>query len=297
MTPFRPKQNLSPILYIIFFGLTACSLDIGSTPVAVPSPTLVLSPTSTPIPVAVSINGEDITAAEFEVELARYQQAQTGMGNTVSLETATQVVLDDMINSLLLEQGAAAVGFIVDDATLQSRIEALSAQMGGPDALTAWESSQGYTDAEFRSALRRQIAAAWMRDEVIGSISSTTEQVHVKQILFYNQTDAEQALGYLQSGWNFIDLAAQYDPVTTGELGWFPRGYIPSLAIEEAAFALQPGQYSAIIQDEAGFHLIYVEDREPARLLSPDALVTLQEKAVQSWLIQRRNESAILYAP
>ena len=51
-----------------------------------PSPT----PTATPIPLAVSVNGEGITIPEFEAELARYQQAQTALGNTVSLETATQ---------------------------------------------------------------------------------------------------------------------------------------------------------------------------------------------------------------
>ena len=161
----------------------------------------------------------------------------------------------------------------------------------------AWEIAHGYTEAEFRSGLRRQIAAAWMRDQITASIASTTEQVHVKQILLYNAGDAQQALGYLQAGWNFNDLAAQYHPVTKGDLGWFPRDYLSSPAIEEAAFALQPGQYSAIIQDETGYHILFVVERDPARLLSPDALMTLQEHAVQDWLTQKRNESSILFAP
>jgi peptidyl-prolyl cis-trans isomerase C len=115
--------------------------------------------------------------------------------------------------------------------------------------------------------------------------------------LLYNEGEAQQALGYLQAGWNFEDLAAQYEPVTKGELGWFPRGYLSSPAIEDAAFALQPGQYSAIIQDETGYHILFVVERDPTRLLSPDALLTLQERAVQNWLTQRRNESTILFAP
>ena len=202
-----------------------------------------------------------------------------------------------MVDTLLLEQAAAAYGLIVDDATVQSRIDALAAQVGGSDALAAWESAHGYTGAAFRSALRRQIAAAWMRDQIASSVSSTAEQVHVKQILLYNADGAQQALGFLQAGWNFDDLAAQYDPVTKGELGWFPRGYLSSPAIEDAAFALQPGQYSSIVQDKTGYHLLYVVERDPAHLLSPDALLTLQERAVQSWLVQRRNESTIIYAP
>jgi len=293
MTPSTPKHILAPILFFFTLALAACGLDLGPAPTPTPIPT----PTETPVPLAVSVNGEDISAAEFEAELARYQQAQASLGNTVSLETATQAVLNDMIDTLLLEQGAAAYGLDVDDATVQSRIDTLAAQVGGPDALAAWESAHGYTDADFRSALRRQIAAAWMRDQIAASVSSTAEQVHVKQILLYNAGEAQQALGFLQAGWNFDDLAAQYDPVTKGELGWFPRGYLPAPAIEDAAYALQPGQYSAIVQDEAGYHILYVVERDPARLLSPDALLTLQERAVQSWLTQRRNESTILFAP
>jgi len=299
MTPSIPKQFLAPITFLFAMALAACGLDLGLAPAFAPTPTLALipTPTETPVPPAVSINGEDISAAEFEAELARYQQTQASLGNTVSLETATQAVLNDMVNTLLLEQGAAAYSFVVDDATVQSRIDALTAQVGGPDALAAWESAHGYTDADFRFVLRRQIAAAWMRDQIAASVSTTAEQVHVKQILLYNADEAQQALGYLQAGWNFNDLAAQYDPVTKGELGWFPRGYLPAPAIEDAAYALQPGQYSAIVQDEAGYHILYVVERDPARLLSPDALLTLQERAVQTWLTQRRNESTILFAP
>lgn len=295
MTPPTPKQFLAPITFLFALALAACGVDLGLAPT--PTPTPIPTPTETPIPLAASVNGESITTAEFEVELARYQQAQANLGNTVSLETATQAVLNDMIDTVLLAQAAAAYGLVVDDATVQSRVDALAAQVGGPDALAAWESAHGYTDADFRSALRRQIAAAWMRDQIAASVSSTAEQVHVKQILLYNADDAQQALGFLQAGWNFDDLAARYDPVTKGELGWFPRGYLPAPAIEDAAYALQPGLYSAIVQDETGYHILYVVERDPARLLSPDALLTLQERAVQSWLTQRRNESTILIEP
>ncbi len=217
---------------------------------------------------------------EFEAELARYQQAQTALGNTVSLEAARKAVSDEFIDILLLAQAAAAKGYLVDDAALQSRIDSLAAQVGSSDALTAWQTAHGYTDATFRSDLRRQMAAAYMRDQVAASVPTTAEQVHVKQILLYNSDAAQQALGYLKAGWNFNDLAAQYDPVAKGELGWFPRGYLSDPAIEAAAFALQPGQYSDIIQTQAGYDILYVVERDPARPLSPDALLTLQERAV-----------------
>lgn len=297
MTRFTSKQFLASIPLLFALALAACGPDIPPVPTSTPTPTFVPTSTTTPVPWAVSVNGEGITIAGFEAELARYQQAQASLGNIVSPETANQTVLNDMIDAMLMEQGAVVYGFILDEATLQSRMDALASQMGGTDALGAWETAHGYTDADFRSALRRQVAAAWMRDQIITSVSITSEQVHVKQILLYNAVDAQQALDYLQTGWNFEDLAAQYDSLTKGELGWFPRGYLTTLAIEEAVFTLQSGQYSPIIQDETGYHLLYVVERDPARLLSPDALLTLQERAVQNWLTQRRNESTILFAP
>jgi peptidyl-prolyl cis-trans isomerase C len=297
MPASSPKHSLAPILLFFALVLASCSLELEPAPTPASTPTLVLTATNTAIPPAVSVNGEGIPVPEFEAELARYQQAQVSLGDSVSAEITKQVVLNDLVDTLLLEQGAAENGFVLDDATLQSRMDTLATQVGGADGLATWIADHGYSEVDFRSALRRQIAAAWMRDQVAASVSTNAEQVHVKQILLYNEGDAQEALGYLQNGWNFDDLAARYDPVTKGELGWFPRGYLPSLAIEEAAFALQPGQYSALIQDDTGYHLLYVVESDPARQLSPDALLTLQEGAVKSWLTQRRNESTILFAP
>jgi peptidyl-prolyl cis-trans isomerase C len=298
MTSPALPRNLVPLSLFLVLILSACGVPGGlnlATATLPPTPTP--TPTATPIPLAVSVNGEGITVPEFEAELGRYQQAQTASGNTVSLETAKKTVSAEFVDVLLLAQGAAAKGYQVDDAALQIRIDNLTAQVGGPEALTAWQTSHGYTDATFRSDLRRQIAAAHMRDLVAATVPPTAEQVHVKQILLYNADAAQQALGYLKAGWNFNDLAAQYDPGTKGELGWFPRGYLSDPAIEAAAFALQPGQYSDIIQTQAGYDILFVVARDPARPLSPDALLTLQERAVQDWLTQRRNESTILIAP
>jgi peptidyl-prolyl cis-trans isomerase C len=141
------------------------------------------------------------------------------------------------------------------------------------------------------------MAAAWMRDQIIATLPATAEQVHVKQILFYNAEEAQNVYALLQSGWDFNVLAEQYDPLTKGELGWFPRGYLEHPTIEEAAFALQPGQYSPVVESSIGFHILYLVERDPQHLLSPDALLALQERALQDWLSLRRNESTIVVAP
>jgi peptidyl-prolyl cis-trans isomerase C len=302
MTRFTLLRTLTVLSLILILTLAACGTpgspaQSTSTPTLASSPTPSPTPTVTPVPPAVSVNGEGITRPGYEAELLRYQQAQTGLGNTISQETAAKTVSNELIDLLLLAQGAAAKGYRVDDAALQGRIDDLISQVGGSAALTDWQTAHGYTDAAFRSNLRLQMEAAYMRDQLAASVPATAEQVHVKQILLYNEEAARQALDYLKAGWKFEELAARYDPVTRGELGWFPRGYLSDLAVETAAFALQPGQSSDIIQTQAGYEILYLVELDPARALSPDALLTLQERAVQDWLAQQRSKSTILFTP
>ena len=297
MASSSPKRLLLLVI-LLTLGLSACSQDLGpaSTSTSTPSPTHtpVPTPTETPIPLAITVNGQGITLEEYNAELARYQAAQTALGKAVPPDAAAQTVLNDMVDQLLLAQGAAAQGYVLDEASLQARIDALAAQVGGAQALADWESAHGYTDAGFRSALSRQVAAAWMRDQVAASLPSTADQVHVKQILLYNADTAQGVWTQLQAGADFEALAAKVDPVTQGELGWFPQGYLLEPAVEAAAFSLQPGQYSEVIQTGAGYHIILVVERDPARPLSPDARLALQIKALEDWLVQQRARSTII---
>ncbi len=258
-----------------------------------PEPTSTpVPPTATPVPLAAVVNGEGITLAEFEAEVDRYQAAYTITGTIVATDTNT-IVMNELIDQVLLAQAATENGFIVDENMLQTRISALADQLGGEQALLDWQSAHGYTAEEFKTALRRSIGEAWMRDQIIAAVPQTAEQVHVLQILVPSQGEAEQLYNRLQSGEDFVDMAASYDPVTEGDLGWFPRGYLSEAKIEEAAFALQPGQYSQIIQNEVGFHILYMLERDTAHPLTPEARRVLQVKALQEWINNRKESSQI----
>jgi peptidyl-prolyl cis-trans isomerase C len=251
----------------------------------------------TPPPLAAIVNDEWITEAEFVAEVDRYLAAQESLENEVSSDDAAQVVLDDVIAQVLLSQAARADGFEITEADLKSRIDALAAEVGGADALETWQSEHGYTDESFRSALKRAAESAWMRDKIIAEVPGTAEQVHAQQILLYNEEDAQKVAGQLDAGADFEDLAVLYEPNTGGELGWFPRGYLLEPELEEAAFNLEPGQYSAVITTEVGYHILFVVERDPQHLLSPDAYLVMQENSLDDWLTQKRAESEIVLAP
>jgi peptidyl-prolyl cis-trans isomerase D len=104
-------------------------------------------------------------------------------------------------------------------------------------------------------------------------------RVHVEHILLFTKgkTDAEVAeikkkaedvLKQVKKGGNFEDLAKRFseDPGTKdkgGDLGWIvEKQTVP--AFEKAAFSLNKGQISDLVQTEYGFHIIKLLDKETA---------------------------------
>ena len=279
-------------------GLSACASFSTPGPTSTPQATLTPEPpTATPEPMALTVNGEGITLVEFNADVQRYLTSQQSLGKTVSSEDASNTVKDDLTAQLLLAQAARTNGFTLDEAALQARIDALAAQVGGADALSAWEAGHGYMDQAFRSELKRSAEAAWMRDKILAEVPSTAEQVHVQQILLYNQDTAQNFLNQLNGGADFDELALKADPQTRGDLGWVPRGYLLEPKIEEAAFALAVGEHSDVISTDEGFHIIRILARDPQHPLSPDAHLALQELALKKWIDDQRQQANIAFVP
>jgi peptidyl-prolyl cis-trans isomerase C len=294
---YKPHFLSTQLILILALGLSACASFV---PTGTPTPQLPtdtpIPPTATPPPSVATVDGEYITVAEFQAELARYKSAQTALGVTVSEEDANKTVLEDLISQFLLSQAAREANFNLTESDLKSRLDALTTSVGGAAALSAWQSAHGYDDASFKVTLKRSAEAAWMRDKIITEVSTTMEQIHLRQILAYNEEDARAALDKLKTGADFDELAALYDPLTSGELGWVPRGYLLDAKADEAVFALQAGTYSDVIATDAGFHIFKVIERGD-HPLSPDALLTVQELALKNWVAEKRAKSKIVLVP
>jgi parvulin-like peptidyl-prolyl isomerase len=298
-TSQSPKNILLIILSIFLF--TACN---GEEPTVTPgisapegtstpiievsaTPSDFVPPTTDPdIPLAASINGQGIWLEDYQAEVQR-AQAASGTGLVTFNEDD---VLQNLIDEMLLMQGAAEAGFIPDETAIQNHITQLGLSN---QALQDWLTANQYTPESFERTLARSIAAAWMRDQISAGIPSTAEQVHARQILLYNADEAEQVYAQLQTGTDFATLATQYDPLAAGELGWFPRGYLTVSKLDDPIFALQAGEYTEIIETVLGFHIVQVIEREPQHPLSPGAYQALQVQTIQNWLTERRNLSNI----
>jgi len=288
------KHHLWLILLVFLFS--ACSSGtLSNQNTVTPTETVLtpttMEPTSTPFPAAAVVNGERLPLGWFESEVARYLLAQEAMGEPVEDETAAQeMVLNDLIDQVLLAQGAREAGFSVSDQDVQTRIDALAEEHD----LAAWMAEWGYTEEELFQSLKLQMLAAYQRDVIAESVPEEAEQVKLQQVFTYTEADAEAALLRLNSGTPFDEVAFSYvyDPITGGHLGWVPRGYLLNPAVEEATFSLPIGSYSDVIESDVGYHILMVLEREE-RPLSNDALLTLQREALHAWLAQRREESSI----
>jgi peptidyl-prolyl cis-trans isomerase C len=300
------KIILSSMLSLfLLLSLIACEVD-EPTPTAVldtpteqtPTPTFTpVPPTPTPVPLAARVNDKVITLHEFEAELHRYLASQ----ELDQLETGDEselIVLQELIDRLLLAQLAWQNGFEFSDADLQARFANLVDEIGGQEEMDNWLQEHGYTETSFLESLRLSVAAAWMRDQVLLAVTNIAEQVRARQIFTTDPDQANQLYNQLQAGAEFATLAAELDPLFQGDLGWFSRGYLLLPELEDAAFELNPGEYSQVIQTRIGYHIVQVVERESERPLEPDAHLTLQIMALRDWVERQRQENDVqIYLP
>ena len=299
LSDMYPRYLIVALLLIIS-TISACGFEqtassITDTPLATLVPTITQTshpPTATPIPMAVIVNGEGITREEFEAEINRFLSIQES-GSLPDPSEAEELVLDDMIAQTLLKQGADENGFELTQDDLDVRLDNLILKAGGEADFSQWLQANGYNLEGIKVSLEKSIKAAWMRDQILSAVPEFVPHVNVRQIFFLNSDQANQVLRELESGRDFATTAAEIDPLTRGELGWVPRNFLPHEEIEEAAFALQPGEFSQVIETSVGYHIIQVVAVEDERRLSPAARLIWQELALREWVNLRREVSNI----
>ena len=289
MNPARYVRFVSLLLLISFVMISGCG---GNSDAPIPTETLILPtrtpfpPSPTPIPTAAVVNGDLITLAEFQEELARFKAAV----NRELTPLDEEIVINDLINQTLLAQAAKSEGYQASDTMLEQRITALDTE---DQPLDDWLAAHGFTAESFRNYLKRALEAAWMRDKIIAAVPTETVQIHAQQMLFYDLEAAQLVQEELEEGKDFSQLASTYDPQTQGDLGWFPPNFLTIPELDPVLFNLEIGETSDIIETEIGYHIIIILDKDENRPLDPAIRQVLQEKALDSWLERRWKLSTI----
>ena len=107
-----------------------------------------------------------------------------------------------------------------------------------------------------------------------------------------NRTKIEQILDMLNNGEDFAELAMEYSDDSSaengGDLGTFGLGeMVPEF--ENAAFALEPGEISGIVETEYGFHIIKLTEK------TEESIVPIEDvrESIDSYLLNLRSTEAM----
>lgn len=165
-------------------------------------------------------------------------------------------------------------------------VPTLTGDRFGP-ALQDYLNTTSLTESQLRLNIENELYEQKLRDAIGQEVPSFQEQVHARHIVFANADDANAGLQQLQGGtpWetivpNSTDTATKN---TAGDLGWLPR-LSRDLAFDDAAFGLQAGQTSEVVQTSRGAEIIQVLERDPSRPLSDGQLDELRRRRYQDWL-------------
>jgi foldase protein PrsA len=221
-----------------------------------------------------TVNGEKITRQD----LNEYMFSQIG-----------KPVLNNMINETLIDQEAKKAGITVTEADIDAEIDKMIKSYPSPEQFEFSLAQSGMslsdlknqmkTDLKIRKILEPTIT---ITDEEIKKTYdenkesfATPEQVKASHILVETKEDAEAILKELKGGADFATMAKEKSKDGSasqgGDLGYFGRGdMVPEF--EEAAFKLNVGEISEVVQSNFGFHIIKVTDKKAA------ATPTFEEK-------------------
>ncbi len=280
---------------------TAAPPTATSTPTPTPSPT----PTPTPpAPLAAQVNGQYIFLADYEKQVSQYEQSLrdfgvdlTGEEGKARLAQAREDILEGMIDEALIAQGGAALGVNVSEEELEAQLQADIESGGGQAAFDRWLAATGQTEEDYKEMLRRSLFSQRVWDVVTSDVPTAVEQVHVRVIALESEQEAQEVLALIHQGEDFATLARErsLDVATQdegGDLGWFPRGVVDPV-LENAAFALQPGQVSEPLPLGDRYYLVQVVEREEARPLPDDMLWQLKQSKFDQWLEDLRAKAVI----
>jgi peptidyl-prolyl cis-trans isomerase SurA len=255
--------------------------------------------------VLATVNDEVILASEVDEQLYLYLNQNRMRPDSLTMLQMRREILDRIIEEKVIVSEAKRQNITLPENELEKNVtEALDdvkKRLGSEAAYRAELAREGITEEDLRKRYRddvsRQMMAQVLLRKQIGKVEVTpTEAVayyaahtsefpkrpaalRVSVIQMPVEADsmakravrqrAVDAAARIKKGEPFSRLAQELseDQATAGsggDLGWFKRGQLDS-TFEIAAFKVPVGQVSGVVETSFGYHLIKVEEADPAK--------------------------------
>jgi peptidyl-prolyl cis-trans isomerase C len=266
-------------------------------------------PAAKPVPpqlpeIVARVNGEAINGAELERAVKALEGRAGGPVPADQRDRVFRGVLDDMIGYKLLIQEAKARKIAVPDAEIEAQIAQIRSQFPTQQQFEQALAAQKLTLEDVREDARSEMSVEKLVEgEIAAKIAIKPEavndfyqknqdkfqqgpRVRASHILIsfpqnadaaakqQAKTKAEGILKDLKAGKDFAAAAKEssQDPgsaVNGGDLGFFEKGQMVP-PFEQAAFALNPGEMSELVESQFGYHIIKVAEKQTQRVVPLD---------------------------
>ena len=253
------------------------------------------------------VNDAIILQSELDARLvplrAEAEQIQDPAERKRRMAKLASQVLDEMVNEELIVQAANEAKIEVDSSEVQAALDEIKQNNNLDDAgLQQALAAQGYTLANYKSDLRRQLIRLRAVNQLVAPKVNITEEdvrarydqlqrrseavsaVRLSHILFkLSQHPTEQeladakekaakAIARVKAGEDFAKVAGEVSEddstkASGGELGWFERGSI-NPDWEQIVFSMQKGDVRGPVTGPQGLHVFYVSDTKQSELKS-----------------------------
>ena len=291
--------------------------------------------------IAAVAEGEIITVEQLRRELEPIiprlrVEAENAQDFSQRLDKLSREVLQNMIDRIIIVKAAEEKGLLIPQSYIDQEYDEVIEQDFGGDRARFLEylRTRGETARDFRERIYERVVVNVMRQENRRSQSEISperieefyvknkirfyqaEALHLRQIILSPMADeglvplrqtARQIITELEAGGNFGDIARKYsqDEMSRrgGDWGWIERKDIRR-ELSDAAFKLEPGEYSEPIELNETIFILYAEDKREetiqpisqVRDIIENVLVgEIARETQERWLQQMRNESYVRY--
>ncbi len=271
-------------------------------PAAAPASAPAAAPAVEASTVIAKVNEVPITAGDLNRAL-RAMLSQSRMPAPTDPTQRQQIeamALDTLIAQEVLYQAAKDVAIADLDQQVAAKIEAAKARLGTPEAFAQALAQTGITEEQFKVHLARDLKiGTYIQQEVDAKVTITPEQarqfydqnpdkfkkpesLHASHILIGTDAGAtpetkaaakqkaEDLLVKIKGGADFAELAKAESTCPSaqkgGDLGSFGRGQMVK-PFEEAAFSLQDGEVSGVVETQFGYHIIKSQGKTPSEIV------------------------------
>jgi peptidyl-prolyl cis-trans isomerase C len=278
---------------------------------------------------AAIVNGTALPQDELDMALENFLKHQQMYGmefDSTRTDSVRNMILDSMISNELLYQESQKAGFEVTDAEVAQEIEMIISRYPSREDFEKSLVDQGVTEEALRKQIDRNSAIRkWIDGDVVTKIVVPEEDIAkyyednkaqythgegiaAKHILLTIKEDApeeslqvkkanlEAILERVKGGEDFSSLAVEHSDCPSaskgGDLGFFSKGQMVK-PFEEAAFALEKGEVSDIVQTQFGFHIIKIYDKRGEGTASLDEVRESISENMKSQLIKETLDSMI----